>query len=321
MPPRFVSGYRLEWLASFVAVAEYGGFSAAAKHLYRSQSRISTHVAELEQLIGTKLFDRTTQPPRLSPEGRALLPHATALLEHLDLLAEVATGTGERVHGVVRLGMYPSVAAYLLPLAMLALRKQYPGVQLVLWEGETLALSERLSRGEIDLAVRPVLPPVSDDRLVHTQLWREPLVAVLNRAHPLAGRGAVRLEQLGDQQLVTIGDSSDGAGRQFETNLAFANAGLNPRIAFQTNQPQTLISLVRHGLGVGVTNSLAMTTANTDGVVLSPIAGATQSERLVALWCRGDQPASRALHAVESVVTALPPPRFTLTNRRGPSTG
>lgn len=312
MPLRSASGYRLDWLASFVAVAEYGGFSAAAKHLYRSQSRVSTHVAELEQAIDAKLFDRSVQPLRLSPEGRALLPHAIAILAHLDALAEVATGTAGQVRGVVRLGVYPSAAAYLVPPTMLALRKRYPGVSLVLSEGETLALGDSLGRGDIDLAIRPALPAVGDERLVSTPLWREPLVAVLNRAHPLARRGAVRLDELADEQLVTIGNTGE---RQFETNLAFTNAGLNPTIALQTNQPQTLISLVRHGLGVGMTNTLAMTTANTDGVVILPVADA-HVERIVALWSRTDQPPSRAIDAVQSVIAALPRPRSPLTNRR-----
>ncbi len=308
--------YRLDWLASFVAVAKHGGFSAAGKHLYRSQSRVSTHVAELEHAIGAQLFDRSAQPPRLSPEGRALLPHAEAILSRLDALAEAASGADGPVRGVVRLGVYPSVAAYLYPLAVLRLRRAHPAVELVLCEGGTIALGDTLLAGEIDLAVRPSLPPINDPGLCSVELWREPLVAVLNRAHPLATRQeTVRIKQLIDQPLVTIGESTQPHSQQFETNLAFANVGLRPRIAFQTNQPQTLVSLVRHGLGVGFTNSLAMTTANTDGVVLARVADAP-CERVVSLWWREGQPPSRAIDAARSILASVPTPRFTMKGEK-----
>ena len=112
--------------------------------------------------------------------------------------------------------------------------------------------------GYVDLAIRPVLPLVNDDRVASSVLWKEPLVAVFRRDHPLAHASSLRLHQVASLSLVTIGESRDGHARQFETNLAFANAGLSPTIAVQTNQPQTLVSLVRHGLGVGVTNGLAI---------------------------------------------------------------
>lgn len=307
--------YQLDWLASFVAVARHGGFSAAGKHLYRAQSRVSTHVAKLEQAIGAKLFDRTAQPPRLSPEGRAVLPLAEAILSRIDALPDAACDATGPVRGEVRIGVYPSVAAYLYPPVVLQLRRSHPGLELILWEGETVALGEALARGDIDFAVRPVLPPVAHNGLSNVALWREPLVAVVNRAHALAGRTtSVWLKQLADHPLITIGEAAPERTQQFETNLAFADAGITPHIAFQTNQPQTLVSLVRHGFGIGVTNSLAMTTANTDGVVLMPIQDAP-SERVVALWWREDQPPSRALDAVRAAVTAAPPPRFTLHGR------
>ena len=60
-------GFRMDWIVSFVAVARHGGFSAAAKATFRSQSRISEHIAELEKALGVQLFDRTTHPARLPP--------------------------------------------------------------------------------------------------------------------------------------------------------------------------------------------------------------------------------------------------------------
>jgi DNA-binding transcriptional LysR family regulator len=304
-----VARYRIDWLISFVAVARHGGFSAAAKALYRSQPRVSSHVAELEQELGVRLLDRSVHPACLTPEGRALLGRAEEILERLDLLADLAAGAEGPVSGEVWLGAYPSAAAYLFPLAAGALRRTHPHIRLILREGPSVALSSALTGGDVDVTIRPILPLVNDESISNTVLWREPLVAVVRRDHPLAGARSLRLGQLADRPLITIGESADRYSRQFETHLAFAQAGLNPTIALQTNQPQTLVSLVRHGMGTGVTNSLAMTTANIDGVSLVPLADA-HCERVVAMWWRNDQVGSPAIAAVREAITMLPIPRW-----------
>jgi LysR family hydrogen peroxide-inducible transcriptional activator len=194
-------------------------------------------------------------------------------------------------------------------LAVRRLQRTHPDIRLILREGPSVALGSALTAADVDLVVRPVMPVLSDDRLASKVLWREPLVAVTAVGHRLAGAPYLRLAQVARFPLVTIGESADGVGRQFEANLAFAQAGLSPTIAFQTNQPQTLVSMVRHGLGVGVTNALAMVTANTEGVTLIPLADAL-CERRVALWWRTDQIGSAAVETARNAIAAVPAPRW-----------
>lgn len=299
--------FRLDWIASFVAVAQYGGFSAAAAALYRSQPRISIHVAELERALGIRLFDRSVHPTVLTPEGRAVLPHAQAALTHLQSLWERASGVDGGVHGEIRLAIYPSASVFLLPELLTRLAATHPQVRLTLREGPTKVLGELLLTGEADLAVRPVLPAIPGDRLAHSVLWQEPLVAVVAADHPMAGEPFVQLAELAELRLITIGENEDPASSQLETNLAFTRADLTPQVVFRTNQPQTLIALVRRHHGTGVTNSLAMTTSNMDGVRLVPIADAHRP-REVAIWWRADEPRSPATAAVHDVIAGLPTP-------------
>jgi DNA-binding transcriptional LysR family regulator len=289
-------GYRLDWIVSFVAVARYGGFSAAAKATFRSQSRISEHVAELEKALGVQLFDRTAHPAALTPEGRALLPHAEEILNRL--------GDLSAARGHVRFGAYPSAAAWLFPQVA---RRLPAEVRLHLVEGPSIDLEGALGRGEVDLAIRPVHPLVASESLEHEILWTEPLVAVFQDGHPRASAPSVSLGELAELPLISIGESS--GARQFESHLAFASAGLSPESAFRTNQPQTLLSLVRHGLGTGVTNALAVTTANLTGVRLVPISDAGV-ERQVALFVHRDRPRTPALNQVINSVRAVPPPTW-----------
>lgn len=303
-----IGGYRLDWIVSFVAVAREGGFSAAAKAQHRSQPRVSSLIGDFERALGAQLFDRSMHPPALTPEGRALLPHAEEILSHLDVFADVAASSSGVIRGEVRVGMYPSAAAFLYPPLVRRLQRDVSTVTTVLHEGDTLAVEDMLADGDIDLAVRPMLPLVRQDRLDHRELWSEPLVAVVPAAHPLAGMASVRLGQVAAYPLVTIGEAASGV-RQFETNLAFADAGLQPDIAHQTNQPQTLAAMVRSGLGVGVTNWLAMLTAECSGLELVPVAG-THVERRVAVWWHTGRPASAAVSLVRDTIAQLPPPRM-----------
>ena len=140
-------GFRMDWIVSFVAVARHGGFSAAAKATFRSQSRISEHLAELEKAVGVQLF-----PARLTPEGRALVPHAEEILNRLNDLASAG--------GEVRFGTYPSAAAWLFPQVV---RRLPAEIRLHLVEGPSIDLEGALGRGDVDLAIRPVHPLVASE--------------------------------------------------------------------------------------------------------------------------------------------------------------
>ncbi|WUV25188.1 LysR family transcriptional regulator [Kribbella sp. NBC_01484] len=198
-------GFRMDWIVSFVAVARHGGFSAAAKATFRSQSRISEHIAELEKALGVQLFDRTTHPARLTPEGRALVPHAEEILNRLNDLASAG--------GEVRFGTYPSAAAWLFPQVV---RRLPTEIRLHLVEGPSIDLEGALGRGDVDLAIRPVHPLVASESLHHEILWTEPLVAVFQDGHPLAAAPQVSLGELAELPLISIGETS--GVRQFESH-------------------------------------------------------------------------------------------------------
>ncbi|WP_158373776.1 LysR family transcriptional regulator [Cellulosimicrobium cellulans] len=319
-----------DWVATFVAVARHGGFSAAARSLNRAQPNVSAHVAALERAWGVQLFDRSYQPVQLTPEGRAMLLHAEAFLHQLDFLSQMTESLGE-VRGTVRVGLYPSVSCWLFPRLLPVIGRLHPQVRLTLWEGQTADLSDALLTGAVDLAVRPLIPLATSDRLQYEPLWREPLVAVVAPGHPLARLERVTPADAARYDLVTVGGSvTPGTAYQFEVGLAFAQAGLRPTIAYQTNQPQTLVNLARLSGFVGLTNVLAAQTADHAGVVMRPIDGEPFT-RTVGLWRRVDAALSPAVEAVHEAVLRLGapegapdvaasgPPDGEITPRRGTS--
>lgn len=302
-----LDGYRLEWLTSFLAVVDFGGFAVAAENTFRAQSRISSHVAELEKQLGAVLFDRRERPVRLTEAGVAFLEHARRTLASLQAGVSSVQAVLGLLRGTVRLGWYPSAGAAFGPGLLRAFGNAYPGVTISLLEVSTLELTTALQSGETDAAIRPLLPAPQDGNLQHYRLWEEPLVAILPEGHPLAESEYLPVFALADDPIVTIGGPHSDADSQHEIHRAFVTAGITPHIVYRTNEPQTLIGLVREGLGLGVTNLLAATVSNTAGTTIVPLRDSGNRRNVGVFWdaARPMQPATRAL--IDTIVQ-LPPP-------------
>lgn len=296
----------LDWLETFIAVVDRGGFSAAAGIVHRSQSRVSSHVAALEQALGARLFDRRHRPVLLTDAGEAFLPHARAVLAELDRgHAEVDAVLG-LVRGHVVLGSYPSASAAFVPGLLSEFHARHPQISVDLTERTTLDLAEALGSGQLHLALRPLAPRHDTDGLSFRSLWREPLVAVFLPDHPLAAAGTpLPIGEVAENPLVTIGGSVQHEV-MYEAHAALRACGALSNIAWQTDQPQTLVNFVRAGLGVGITNALAMSVSDTTGVIVATL-GELDGRTAGVFW---DPRAhlSRAASALLEQILAIPVP-------------
>jgi len=298
--------FKLEWISSFVAVVDSEGFAAAARDTFKSQSRISTHVAELERRLGTMLFDRRERPVRLTPTGTAFLAHARAVLQHLEEGAnEIGVLLG-RPSGDTKLACYPSVGATFVPSIIGLFQRRYPQARVSLREAATLELDQLLDSGHADLALRPAFPSPPPGLASH-HLWDEPLVAVIPDGHALTDHPELTLSQLADCPLITVGTGSLDCPEDYETSESFRLEDLNAQFVFRTNQPQTLIGLVREGLGIGFTNLLSASTSDTAGVVIRPVID-TPYVRSVGVYWDPRRPMSVASAALLETIRSVPVP-------------
>lgn len=317
-----------DWLETFVAVAEHGSFSAAALAIHRSQSRVSAHVAALEQALGAPLFDRRHRPVELTDAGEAFLPHARAALLSLEQgAAAIDSLTG--VHrGRVVLGAHPSISAGFLPHVLKDFAATHPQVRVELSEDTTTALTHDLALGTLHLAIRSTSAGEAPPGLVSQPLWREPYVAVVPLAHPLARIPApLPPEALSRMPLIVI--ARPGAGLDPDTASVLAAWDLIPDVAWQTEQPQTLANLAKAGLGVGIINRFAMEVSDTTGLAVLQV-GQIMEGREVGLWHDPDRymsSATRALHCAllhaprpDGTVPADPVPAHDDHRRRGGGT-
>jgi DNA-binding transcriptional LysR family regulator len=216
----------LRQLRAFVAVADAGTFVAAAQRLGVVQPAVSQAVRRLEDELGLALFDRSSRRVTLTSSGAAFLPEARAVLDRLASAEQVARDLAVGRSGLVRLATTPGAPG--LVAALLAhQRAARPDVQVEIVTAPQPAKLRAIVDGDIDVALTHAAPPTPG--VAFTQVWREPWVAVVSGAHPLAGPSPVALAALADHPLVLVAaEGATGMSDQF-VDLC-ARAGFEPTI-------------------------------------------------------------------------------------------
>jgi DNA-binding transcriptional LysR family regulator len=270
--------FDIDALRLLVTVADTGTFTKAAARLNYTQSAVSRRIASLEQQAGGPLFERLPRGVRLNPAGQALHRHAVEVLERLAAaeqeLAVLHAGQG----GMLRVGAFATANISLLPAALRRFKQATPEVEVIVLEGRTGRLMQRLADGALDIAVvsdyPSGLPPtegVTTDVLLEDELF-----VALHREHHLAGAGTIDVRELRDE--VWIQDTPAASPTMVAD--AWARAGFMPKKVIRIAEWSGKFGYVAAGLGVALVPSLA--------------AWAVPSELVL---CRlGDLPPHRTVH-------------------------
>ncbi|HEY6794519.1 MAG TPA: LysR family transcriptional regulator [Kineosporiaceae bacterium] len=252
----------LPQLRAFVAVADAGGFSAAAAHLGVSQSAVSHAIAGLEREVGRPLLTRG-MPPRLTALGGQLLVHARLAVVSAAAFEDLARGEHEDAEVALVLAVPPTVGHALAAGLLDRWHADFPRLSVGIFEGDDDEVAGWLDDATADLAVL-VDPPQALRGAV--TLARDAFVVVLRRDHPLAGTTAINARDLDDDAFLL---STGGCERHIRQ--AFGAAGARWEPAHRVRQLSTLFAMVRAGVGVTVVPELASGMAGPD-LVLVPLA-------------------------------------------------
>src|ERR1700722_4401799 len=252
-------------------VINRGSFSAAADALDYTQSAVSQSIARLEAETGATLVVRDRRGVRPTAAGATLVEHAETILAQVDAAeADLAAGGGVR-GGRLRGASFPSAGATLMPLAVANFRRGHPDVELSLAEGEPEEIAPRLKAGEIDLALLFEFSGVRERPgagLRSVTLLEDPMQVALPADHPLAGKRALSLLDLRDEQWVQTSASSPCARHVVRLCLA---AGFEPNVTFESDDYETVQGLVAAGVGVALIPRLASTHVH-GGIVIRELA-------------------------------------------------
>ncbi len=239
-------------LRYFVAAAEAGSMTLAARRCRVAQPSLSQQIRKLEEGLQVALFDRVGRGIALTEAGRALLPRARRILGEVaetreNLRAEVESGAGR-----LAIGAIPTIAPYLLPPVLAGLRAEFPGCELVVREDLTANLVEAVVHHELDVAITST--PIDHELVEVEVVGREELLVVAPAAHPLAGIGRLTLDDLREQPTVSLHEMHC-LGAQIAGFCA--RAGVRPDIVCRTTQLATVLEMVRLGLGVSLVPTMA----------------------------------------------------------------
>ncbi len=191
----------LAQLRAFVAVADFQHFRDAAASLGVSQPTLSQSLAALERGVERQLIERNPKRVLITPEGQALLPLARATVEAAEAFRAAAL-PDTWLSGPLHLGVFPTIAPYLLPALLPTLGKETPDLQLHVHEDQTEHLLASLADGDIDVAVLAL--PVADARVVTQHLYDEDFVLAVPAGHAWAGRDGVAIADLASEQLLFL---------------------------------------------------------------------------------------------------------------------
>jgi DNA-binding transcriptional LysR family regulator len=265
-------------------VAYGGSLSAAAEALSYTQSAISQQIATLESEAGIALLERHPRGVTLTAAGQTLVGHAEGILARLDAAEAALDAIAGLRGGELRLASFPTAGATLLPHAIAAFRASYPEVELTLTEGEPEEVVPRLRRGAIDLALLYEFDePTSLPNARSVALLEDPMYLALPRAHPLAGKHTLRLEELAGEQWVQTSGASPCARHVVRCCHA---AGFEPRVSFHSDDYQTVQGLVAAGVGVALIPELALS-ATRDDIAIRALAPAPPLRRVIATMPAG----------------------------------
>lgn len=280
----------LRQLQYAVAVAEHRSFRRAAELCHVSQPALSAQVAQLEDALGVRLFERDRRRVMPTAAGAALIDRARRLLVGADELVELAQRHADPFAGTVRLGVIPTIAPYLLPEVMPLLRERFAKLTLVWREEKTSTLVELLQSGELDGAVVALEAELGD--LEHAVLGRDPFVFAAAPGHPLSrSRKPVKADELDGERVLLLDD-----GHCFRAQaLSFCEKAGAEEMGFRATSLPTLAQMVAGGAGVTLLPRIAVPTENRHHALkLRPFAPRVP-ERTIALAWRRHSPLAATL--------------------------
>ena len=291
-------GVDLRHLAALEAVARTGSFGRAARELGYTQSAVSQQIAQLERIVGQRLFDRPGGPRPVEPTeaGLLLLRHADAIVAQLDAARADMAALAEGEAGTLRVGIYQSVGARLLPALVRRFRAQLPRVGVrVREESSADDLLRLLEHGELDLSFADL--PLREGPFEWAELLQDPYVLLVSARSELAELDAAPpLREVA--KLPLIGRRSTDEPERF---LAGRVPEVN--VVFRTDDNGTLAAFVAEGLGAAIEPRLVIDPRDRD-VKMLPFGSRIPPRTLVLAWHR-DRYRSQAAQAFVELAQEL----------------
>ena len=285
----------LKQLRYFEALTRHGHFGRAADACAISQPALSMQIRELEETLGTTLFERAARQVRLTSFGEEFAIRARETLRSVDELEDLARASRDRLIGRLRIGVIPTIAPYLLPAIISDLTRVHEGLDIHVRETMTSRLVQELLEGRLDTAI--VALPVSEPTLSEVALFTENFVLV--RPGGDAGKPVPDQEMLRHMRLLLLEE-----GHCFRDQaLSFCNLqSTRPRELLDGSSLSTLVQMVSAGIGVTLIPEMAVPLETRSSSVSIARFKPPRPSRTIGMIWRKTSPLAKQLTQIAQVV-------------------
>jgi len=285
-------------LRFFVAAADQGSVSGAARALSISQSSVTEAIRSLEDELGVVLFERQARGLEITHKGSLFLRHATQILRDVSNARMSFHEDTASAAGALSMGVTSLVAGYVLSDILSRFRRAYPRVEIAAIEEDGEYLQHLLIGGELDVAVL-LTSSIRDRAALHLEtLIVSPYRLWLPLGHPLVEAEAISIEDIVAEPLIllTAGEIEENLRRLMQSHA------VKPKIAFRTRSVEAVRSLVATGAGVALLPSLVYRPWSLEGdrIEIRDFAGDLPSVQVGLAWRRGAPLSQTALNFVRT---------------------
>jgi DNA-binding transcriptional LysR family regulator len=234
-------------LQTVLALAEYGSFIAAASLLKTSQPAVTRTIKHVEDVLGIKLFDRSTRSVQITAAGKEFVAVAARIQNDLKITLRSMRELSDQRRGQIIISSIMSVANGKLPGLVSAYRLDHPGIELHVRDGVHGTVIEDVRSGAADFGITYLddLP----DPFLSVRVGSEAFTVVLPKNHELAGKKSLSLSDLKGAPLVSL--PSDSRTRRVIDGAA-SSVGLTLNHVVTVSQFATMLGFVRAGIGLAI---------------------------------------------------------------------
>lgn len=289
-------------LRAFVAVYQLRKLGAAAQRLFVTQSAVSMLIRQLEDGLGTRLFDRTTRSLQPTPAADEMLAMAARILRDVDALSTGFRELRALERGRVCVAITPTLAGFLLPEAVRSFSAEHPQVRLVIDDCAPDQFVARVLGEQADLGIgTPERPGAEVDTRT---LLRDHLALVCRADHPLASHRTVRWADLVGQPLITV---RPGYGIRPLIDATAARAGVALEVSNEVSFLSTALWMTASGMGPSLMPSAYARAAGDPSLVVRPLSAPRVSRDVMVVTKRGRSLSAAAQSFIDILARTLPP--------------
>jgi DNA-binding transcriptional LysR family regulator len=241
----------LRHLRYFLAVAEALNFTKASIQLRVAQPALSRRVADLEDEIGVDLLKRSPRGVALTAEGKLFLEKTRHLLKLADESVEQVRALARGHYGELHIGYAPTPTVEILPPALAAYQKAFPGVRVLLHDLSEVELIDGLQNGKLELAMMPEVAALQSGGLEFEAMRSYPICVALAPAHRFARLKSITLQQLAAEPLIGF-NRKDYPDYYGGVDRVFGPLGIKPRFVVECDSASSFITEVETGRGIAI---------------------------------------------------------------------